>query len=94
MELKIENESSIPLGTYGPPCSLRLFVLPLEDFRYAKVIIVSEVPLAHREELQHVQAIGDPRLDTDHTGIVKKSTINQIFQFTNPILSLTIASVP
>lgn len=48
------------------PVHSRLFILSLEVFRYAKVVVVAEVPFAHCEELQHIEAVWDPSLDTDH----------------------------
>lgn len=39
------------------PVHLRLYILSLEIFRYAKVVVVAEVPFTHRKELQHIQAI-------------------------------------
>lgn len=39
------------------PVHLRLFILSLEVFRYAKVVVVAEVPFAHCEELQHIETV-------------------------------------
>lgn len=44
----------------------RLLILSLEKLLYVKEIVISEIPFSHRKELQHLQTIGNSRLNADH----------------------------
>lgn len=49
----------------------RFLIFSFEELFNSRIIVVTEVPFTHREELQYVKSIGDSCLDPNHTG--KKS---------------------